>query len=281
MLINCLMIQTKTDYITESEEDRAEDDAYDLKRKRRKVTNTNSVIVKEHALQVTRKVVKGETRAVCCNRKKCKNLGLEYITGKGKKVNAKKFKELQECRLKCRERIDTLKKAKIFREFWAIGAFNKRVAYVAGLITCQEKKYLKKEDGKKHKNRMLTHKYFFNLDGGNTEICKNCFLTTFDITNRFVTSVIRNKLSATSGVVHDDTRGKSEPYNKTPSSDLELVKSHINLIPSYESHYTRKNSARKHLQSYYTLKRMYNKYKIWLPADKKLVSQKIYQTQFE
>ncbi|KAF2891636.1 hypothetical protein ILUMI_14537 [Ignelater luminosus] len=143
------------------------------------------------------------------------------------------------------------------------------------------KKVSKTRGWKKYKNRMLTHTYFLNLDGGNTEICKKCFLTTFDITNRFVTSVIRNKLSATSGVVHEDTRGKSEPYNKTPSSDLELVKSHINLIPSYESHYTRKDSARKYLPSYYTLKKMYDEYKIWLPADKKPVSQKIYQTQFK
>lgn len=127
---------------------------------------------------------------------------------------------------------------------------------------------------------MLTHKYFLNINGCNTEICKNCFLTTFDITNRFLTSVLKNKLSAISGVVHDDMRGKSEPYNKTPQSDIQLVKDHIKLIPTYESHYTRKDSARKYLPSHYTLKRMYDEYKEWLPADKKPVSQKIYETQF-
>lgn len=147
------------DYVTESEENSSDVDTPKVKRKRRKLILTNGANLQEdtdeisHAYSVrkpARKVIKGETRAVRSNRKKCRNLGIEYLTRKGKKVKGKECKELQACRMKCRENIDFVKREKIFTEFWAMGDFNKRVAYIAGLISSQEKNITKKKKMEKN-----------------------------------------------------------------------------------------------------------------------------------
>ncbi|CAH1111535.1 unnamed protein product [Psylliodes chrysocephalus] len=265
-------------FVTDSEESSTDEDKEcDLKRNKHKVNNNHKKTkiseVKVHTTAETnsdfpneqcesfrkrgRKINKGETRDVRDNRSKQRNLGNAYVTRKGKTIRAKTFRELQICRMKCKNRIDTLKRKAIFKEFWEMGSFNNRVSFIAGLISSRDKGMCRKKvAGKKHKDRTVTHKYALHVNGENKEVCKKCFLTTFDITNRFVTDVIKNKKQSTCGITHPDLRGKGEPHNKTPKDDINLVISHISLIPTYESHYPRKDSTRKYLPSHYTLKRM-------------------------
>lgn len=62
-------------------------------------------------------------------------------------------------------------------------------------------------DDNKHKNRLLTHIYFLPIDGQLVVICQSCLLRTFNETKRFLTDVIKNKMSSVSGMLHDDLRG--------------------------------------------------------------------------
>lgn len=236
---------------------------------------------KNYTRKKEKKAIKGETREVRKNRKKLRNLGQSYVTRKGIKVREKRFSELPTCRMNCKKRIDDTKRKNIFEEFWRIGDYEKRSSYIAGLITTIETQTSRKKvEGKKHKNRIISNKFSLSVNGAKVPICKRCFMLTFDITNRFMTTVIKNKGQSICGMMPGDGRGKSAPANKTPEEDMELIRKHISIIPAYESHYTRKDSTRKYLPSHYTLKKCYDEYKLWLPAEKKPVSQKIYEYQF-
>ena len=68
--------------------------------------------------------------------------------------------------MKCRDKINITKRQNIFKEFWAIGQYEKRMAYIAGLISSGDKKISRvKTEGKKHKNRMITNHFSLCVDG--------------------------------------------------------------------------------------------------------------------
>lgn len=208
-------------------------------------------------------------------------MGLLYATKTGKIIKERKCRELLNCRLTCKNRITEEKRQQVFKEYWAQSNFNKRIHFLARLITTEEKKTEKRKmDNKKHKNRQVSHKYFLPVDGQLVTICKTCLLKTLDETNRFLTDVIKNKSSSVSGIPHDDLRGLAPPSNKTPDEDINLAKAHIASIPAYESHYCRKDSSKQYLPHYYTLTRMYDEYKKWLSQEKKPVSKFKYQEIF-
>ena len=69
---------------------------------------------------------------------------------------------------------------------------------------------------------------------------------------------------AASGTLHCDQRGRHEhePANKTDQETVDSVKAHINSIPRYKSHYSRKdNPHREFLNPYLSIQKMYQLYK--------------------
>lgn len=276
------------DYVLSSESE----DVQSRNLPRKKIRNhvTADVEIENHGTPLVNKVsrskqnnpIKGDTRKSRNTRRKLKNEGKEYSTKSGKTIEAKICKDLPSCRMKCRENVVSSKRKELFREFWENGNHDMQVAYISGLISGKGKESSRKKiDNKdKQKNRMITYQYFLNLNCQKVQICKKCFMVVFCITNRFITEVINNKNSSASGFVHSDMRGKSAPSNKTSDENMDLIHSHISLIPTYESHYTRKDSSRKYIPHYYNLRRLYDEYKIWLGLDKKPVSQTIYEKEF-
>lgn len=106
--------------------------------------------------------MKGTSREAKSERKRKRNIGEEYITKNGKKVNAKKLKELSACRMKCQFRFDEDIRRKVFLEFWNCGSYNKRVQYVAGLVSMDSPIHIRsKKDTPidKIKYRNVTYKY--------------------------------------------------------------------------------------------------------------------------
>lgn len=270
------------DYTTESESDTSEDEII-VNKKKLKLNNENipEVETVEHKRK-GRKTTKNDTRQARHERNRKRNLGLKYVTKKGKIIKERQYKELLDCRLQCKMRISEENRKLIFKEYWAMQSFNKRIAFIASLITTEEKKCTKRkiDDIKRQKNRQVTNTFHLHIDGQLTKICKNCFLKTFDESNKFVTNVLKNKNTSTSGITHDDLRGTSSPANKTSDEDIELIRTHILSVPSYESHYSRKKSSKRYLPHHYTLSRMYDEYKKWLPQHKHAVSRFVYQKVF-
>lgn len=60
--------------------------------------------------------------------------------------------------------------------------------------------------------------------------------------------------------VKNDRRGKKTPANKTPATEVDRVKEHINSFPKMESHYCRKSSSRMYLDSHLNMTIMYEMY---------------------
>nr|CAH7746657.1 unnamed protein product [Callosobruchus chinensis] len=236
--------------------------------KRKKISNDNTPLnssddsfyrLHTKSKRKPKKSIKNETRAVRAERKEKRNLGLEYTTKMGKVMRQRKCQSLGKCRLECQKRIDEEKRQKLFCDYWQMASFNKRVAFIAGLIKTEPKKCSKRkiQNISKQKNRLVTHTYLLPINHDRLQVCKHCFLKTFDESNRFLTNVIKNRQTSDSGICHDDRRGLSAPANKTLDSDIKLVHTHINLIPTYESHYCRKRTAKRYLPHYYTLSRIY------------------------
>lgn len=92
-------------------------------------------------------------------RKENRNLGKKYKTAKGKVKDSRKLKPLrQNCRNKCKEKLHEVQRQKIFDEYWQLGTYDRRVAFIASLITVRETKITRaKLDGKPPKNRLNTY----------------------------------------------------------------------------------------------------------------------------
>lgn len=157
------------------------------------------------------------------------------------------MRDLREnCRNKCKEKIDDTVRQKIFDEYWSLGTYDKRVAYVASLINIKETAITrnKVDDGKATKNRLHTYVYHFEINGQRIGVCKSCFMNTLDETEKFISYTVINKLASNSGITHADNRGRHTPLHKTAQSKINEVISHINSFPAYESHYSRRHTEK-------------------------------------
>lgn len=83
----------------------------------------------------------------------------------------------------------------------------------------------------------------------------------FSITHKFVRLICDQKKSSPAHKISPDKRGRSKPQNKKSSQVIQTVIDHINLLPSYESHYCRKETVKKYLPPHYTIQLAYDHYK--------------------
>jgi hypothetical protein len=180
-----------------------------------------------------------------------RNHGEEYQSEGGKIVAARKLKDLVECRKKCKERFCDSDRQCIFNEYWSLGSHSKRMSFISSLITSDEKNSEKKKikDVKKQKMRLISYKYFLKINGQMHEICKVCFLATFDESKKFVENVQLKSRATISGAVQYDMRGRHSPSIKISEERLSIAKKHILSIPTYESHYTRRDTQKRYLPS--------------------------------
>lgn len=73
-------------------------------------------------------------------RKFKRNRGLPYIAISGKRVKAKTMKPLYPCRCNCEDLISPECQETIHQQYWEMGNFNLRLAFLAGLIIIVDKK---------------------------------------------------------------------------------------------------------------------------------------------
>lgn len=169
-------------------------------------------------------------------------------------------------KVNCRDKLSPEKQEQIFNQFWALGNFNLRIAYVAGLITIQNKKSTSHiKSTKAPRNRLYSYCYYVDTQNvyvyvENVYVCQKCFKSTLDETDRFIRTVISKKLESPGTVTKQDLRGKSTPPNKYSAEKISAVLDHINSFPAYQSHYTRKVSTIKYLQADLNISTMYRLY---------------------
>ncbi|KAJ8885310.1 hypothetical protein PR048_011507 [Dryococelus australis] len=128
-------------------------------------------------------------------RKIKRNKGEEYVMAKGKTIFPRRMKPLNQCRMKCNERMTEDQRKTIFGCYWGLGNSEKRVTFTASLLQICSKKASRPitKDADKSHHRQITIKYHLIMDGTDISVCKGCFVKTLVETNKFVEMVVNNK----------------------------------------------------------------------------------------
>ncbi|XP_050516967.1 uncharacterized protein LOC126891731 [Diabrotica virgifera virgifera] len=115
-----------------------------------------------------------DTRKARELRKKNRNSGKSYVTKKGKIIPERPFQTLPLCRAKCKTKITESQLKEIFSEYWSLGSYDKRAAYIASLFTIHDKKSHRPrtDDPDKEKYRLKTNKYFLRINGSHISVCQ-------------------------------------------------------------------------------------------------------------
>lgn len=187
-------------------------------------------------------------------RKHCRDHGLAY-TGKAGKQIAKRsivYKNCEKCRFKCSHKISEDSANRIFKIYWGFGSYEKQRNFICQHV---EKSEVKRQTGsRKH----ASYAYFLQDDNKQVRVCKRFFLGVLSIGKKTVEVAMKKKNHGM--FAGSDLRGKQQSANKTPDSDVNFIRQHIESFPTVPSHYTRKHSARGYLDSCLTIRKMYQLY---------------------
>lgn len=197
----------------------------------------------------------GDTRKYRENRKYRRDCGEEYITNLGKTVKARKSIILNDCRSQCKNKINENLQTTLFNIYWSLKSRDRQVSYISSLVCVTSKLTSRKRNStpEKQKNRVCNFSYFIPKDKDLIKVCKACFLKIFDITPKFIRFICTQKSSSPAHKITHDKRGHSKPQNKKNPQVIKSVIDHINKLPSYESHYCKKETAKKYLPPHYTI----------------------------
>lgn len=181
--------------------------------------------------------IKQETRLT---RRLKRNRGEVYVTSSGKIKKGKVCRELGECRKRCRDRVEFADQKQISEKYWNLGKHKLRVEYLNSLIEEIPKKSISlKANAARQRERTHVYNYFLDINGSRINVCKKCFLTTFDENEQIIRTVSRrsdhnariNK-KKDANAVEDDTKTNEEIFNHINSfpkylhSDLTIAKMH-------------------------------------------------------
>lgn len=220
-------------------------------------------------------------RRVRMERKFKRYSGEKYVNSSGNVVRERAMKSLGNCRLHCKERFPEHVRQTLFHEYWSLANNSAQTLYLGNLIDTITTKLSRKRDDispAKRKTRNTTNIFHFKVNGNRLKVCRSCFMKTYDISQMFLTNIIKKTKISLSGVPQPDRRGLSTTSNKHSEETIFTVIQHILAFPSYESHYTRRTCNKKYLPSHLTLQKMYSLYCEENPS--KQVSRKIYSREF-
>ncbi|CAF4946988.1 unnamed protein product [Pieris macdunnoughi] len=201
-------------------------------------------------------------RNICkwkCNVRKLKAVtGKSYTSKKGKVVPEKKMKPVCDCRLKCSERVDETARAAIFQKYYSKEmTWNLKRQFTISMVTEIETARSRRRDPEHPPKRSFTLNYTFLVNDKPEKICKKFFLNTLAISETVVRNAIKK---STHGFVQEDRRGRHPPPNKTAEAIKESIRNHIDMIPKYESHYSRNRTKRLYLGSHLNIEKLYALY---------------------
>ena len=205
-------------------------------------------------------------------RVKKRNSGQLYRNSRGKLIQAKKCPTNNVCSCKNDYQCSTVTvddRQEIFNSFWHTENFDLQNATLCSLIderpvarrTVQSVQNSSESSGvntrKRYKN--LSREYHLHTPIGRKKVCKEMFLSTFDVSNGRIDRALKNR-RGNNGVVRADQRGRHVKH-QIPDAAKQSVVEHISMFPRYVSHYTRSHqNSREYLTSDLNLKTMYRLY---------------------
>lgn len=165
--------------------------------------------------------------------------------------------------MSCHFNEDENSQLQIFQYFYSLLSWTEKTDYVQSRIEISECKKRRKPENRRNIRfkKLFTRKYFFS--DKNKNVCKSFFKSVLQISEGRLEKCVKKKqnLSLSSTV---DLRGKHNAHRKTPIDRIKEVIQFINLLPQYESHYTRAALyERKYLSPELNLKILFNEYIKW------------------
>lgn len=185
-------------------------------------------------------------------RKRKRASGETYINSKGKTVKGKEFVDYKcNCKFYCYNLVSVDVKKSFFDLFYTSGTWQNQVAIISGAVKSAPVNRVTKKVGLSR--RKMSRVYYIPSPNGDIKVCKEMFLGTLQIDSARVHRALKKINSGNTS----DQRGKHTPANKFTSGIVKQVHDHINSFPCYKSHYCRKDTSKKYLNSELNLSLMY------------------------
>lgn len=111
--------------------------------------------------------------------------------------------------------------------------------------------------------------YYLPVGGGKQRVCLAFFCATLNVKPRAVQKAleVRAKSCVTVGAIAD-RRGRHNSATKTPEWKLNIIRDHIRMYPTMDSHYCRKSSTRRYLDPSLSISKMYDQFQAhWQTLD--------------
>lgn len=197
--------------------------------------------------------------------------GQQYISAKGKTIQAKRIDEskncLRSCRYHCTKNFDPELRTDVKNSFYSLEQNGKS----AFLLNMTRRILIKRKRSAESNYKSFSFEYFFEKDNEKVRVCKPFFLATLCISQKPVYNVHMKK--SDTGTPQADKRGKNTK-DRILQKDKDLIKQHIESFPCVEAHYCRKDSKKKYLEPSLNVQKMYDLY-VDLCNEQQITPQKV------
>ncbi|XP_045506945.1 uncharacterized protein LOC123703104 [Colias croceus] len=202
--------------------------------------NIQQIVTAVPSKSNTRKKVKNVTKWKRVAAKIARLKGSPYhstVAKKNPEIDGREMKPPCKCKSKCYEKVPNETRIQIFDEFWKkCSSWDQRRQFIASNVTKKQKHTMRTTGNLDTDRRKFTYEYRLIVNSKSEKICRNMFLHTLSIGEKFVKVSLEKQLDG--GLVAPDQRGKHIPGNKTSDVVVQSVMDHINSYPCYESHYS-------------------------------------------
>lgn len=192
--------------------------------------------------------------------KEKKTKGLEYVTTKNKIIKKKLLLPPCSCRMKCFENFSNENREIIFNNYYNLPRESQKQFIASSVIETDKKVQRVRINKEVESRRKYSRSYFLSKGTENIKVCQLMFLNTLSVTLKKVRNTVEIKRLTNSGMCQVNNRGKHGNHKKINENDKEIIRNHIKMFPSVESHYSRAHSEKTYLNPDLSISQMYRFY---------------------
>lgn len=191
-----------------------------------------------------------------------KTEGKSYVTISGKVIAEKSLRRACNCRKKCYEQLSDDVRLVIFKHFYSLSQSGQN-QFLANNVEESEKKVQRIRGIRKNRSRRkYTRNYFLFENQNRIEVCQTMFLNTLNVSLKKVRVIVEKKRNSSAGICVEDGRGKHQNHPIIPQAEKDFIKEHIQMFPTYSSHYSREQTEKRYLSSDLSISVMYKLYRV-------------------
>ncbi|CAG4981851.1 unnamed protein product [Parnassius apollo] len=174
--------------------------------------------------------------------KRLRNAGKEYVGKNNEVIRERRLGPgcIEKCKLKCNTKFDYETRRHIFDAYYELPDLQSKRTFVAFNMSSIVPSYQYKKETRRNNNAF----YFKDKDGVKIQICKSFFMSTLDVSDRFIRTVTEKSRSDVSGIIVEDLRGKHGNHSRVDDNIKDSLRNFIKAIPKIESHYCRAYAER-------------------------------------